>query len=183
MTTKTYDKIARDERKYVAQAGNNEKSNGIVMCVGTAGTGVGLRIGGHARRGGAQVRKRHRRYVPVAMTDEHGTSQTCSVWFSLVVRQKRYKTVKGKEKLVSVNGSSLCLNNQCPRYSPGINTMNRDAEAARCIALGGVSRMIAQRTLPPFISSTSSQSNTAEFSTYHVPRTECAPSVPSNGIQ
>lgn len=76
------------------------------MCVGTAGTGVGLRIGDHARRGGTQVRKRQRRYAPVAMTDEHGTPQTCSVCFSPVVRQKRYEIVKGKEKLVSVNGNS-----------------------------------------------------------------------------
>ena len=46
-----YDKLARDERKFVGG-----KIQG--MCIGMAGTGAGTRIGGHLKYGGAKVRAR-----------------------------------------------------------------------------------------------------------------------------
>ncbi|CAO3569992.1 unnamed protein product [Mortierella alpina] len=49
-----------------------------VLFIGDAGTGVGSRIKGHARRGGGKMRSRHRRYCPVAITDEFRTSKTCA---------------------------------------------------------------------------------------------------------
>ncbi|KAM3578673.1 hypothetical protein VKS41_008873 [Umbelopsis sp. WA50703] len=57
----------------------------VVLCIGQAGTGVGSRIDGHLRYGVSQLRRRHRRYAMVAMTNEHNSSQACSVCMSPVV--------------------------------------------------------------------------------------------------
>lgn len=180
LTNAAYDRLASLERKFIAadhETGRKQK-NRIVMCIGREGTGVGLRVSGHTRRGGSQLRRRHRRYATIAMTDEHGTSQTCSSCFSQVIRPKAYKYIKDTWKLVSVNGNSLCLNRKCPRYKTGHNTMNRDVEAAKCIALAVISRMVSGATLPPFTSK-SSQCNTADFPYYHEPRLTSAQSVPA----
>ncbi|KAG0168814.1 hypothetical protein DFQ28_008034 [Apophysomyces sp. BC1034] len=42
-----------------------------IMCIGSAGMGIGSRFKGHARRGGQQFRKRHWHYLPVAMSNEY----------------------------------------------------------------------------------------------------------------
>ncbi|KAK3816156.1 MAG: hypothetical protein J3Q66DRAFT_431801 [Benniella sp.] len=46
-----------------------------VLMIGAAGTGVGSRIGGHARRGGGKMRKEHSQSCVVSMTNEYRTSQ------------------------------------------------------------------------------------------------------------
>jgi hypothetical protein len=48
-----------------------------VLIIGTAGTGVRSRIGGHARRGGGKMRKEHSQSCVVSMTNEYKTSQVC----------------------------------------------------------------------------------------------------------
>jgi hypothetical protein len=121
ITSKVYDQKAVKERKYVVQAAKGETEPPI-LCIGTAGTGVGLRIGGHSKRGGTKMRQRHRRYIIVSMTNEHHSSQTCVFCFQQVQRPKTRKLVKGKWKPVSVNGSSLCMNPQCLAYWHGCNT-------------------------------------------------------------
>lgn len=149
ITSKVYDQIAAKERKYVVQAAKGETAPPI-LCIGKAGTGVGLRIGGHTKRGGTKMRQRHRRYTIVSMTNEHRSSQTCVFCFQQVQRPKTRKLVKGKWKSVSVNGSSLCMNPQCLAYRHGCNTRNRDTQAAFAIALAGVSRISTGQTLEPF---------------------------------
>ena len=71
--SKIYDQIAVKERKYVVQAAKGETAPPI-LCIGKAGTGVGLRIRGHTKRGGTKMRQRHRRYTIVSMTNEHRSS-------------------------------------------------------------------------------------------------------------
>lgn len=96
------------------------------------------------------MRRRHRRYAVVAITDEFKSSQTCATCFSALVRPKCLKLIKGAYRRRSTNGSSLCMNRKCQSYLAGRNTRNRDVEAAKCIALAGISRMLTGRTLPPF---------------------------------
>src|ERR1700761_7341704 len=50
-----------------------------IMFIGTGGTCVGSRLGGHERRGGGLIRKQHRAYAVVGLTNEYRTSQSC-VW-------------------------------------------------------------------------------------------------------
>ncbi|KAI8358878.1 hypothetical protein B0O80DRAFT_257872 [Mortierella sp. GBAus27b] len=45
--------------------------------IGTEGTGVGLRIKGHEKRGGTNSRKRHRQRCIVGMTNEYRTFKVC----------------------------------------------------------------------------------------------------------
>jgi hypothetical protein len=59
ITSKLYDQMAAKERKYVVQAAKGETAPPI-LCVGTAVTGVGLRIAGHTKRGGQKARQMHR---------------------------------------------------------------------------------------------------------------------------
>ncbi|KAJ2958889.1 hypothetical protein NQZ79_g5568 [Umbelopsis isabellina] len=152
---RAYDRIASKERRFIAGHSKGKKTPCAAMCIGQAGTGVGSRIGGHQRYGGSQLRRRHRRYAVVAMTNEHNSSQTCSVCMSPVVRPQQRIQIKGKWRTRSVNGSSVCFNTNCPSYKSGCNTKNRDVEAAVCIALAGVSTMLSGHTLPPFTRNTS----------------------------
>lgn len=166
--------MASSERKFIANKNcQHKKSSCLVMCIGAAGTGVGSRIKGHLKMGGKQLRRRHRRYGVVAITNEYKSSQTCATCFQQVCRPKG----KIGSKVKSVNGSSVCFNYHCLSYRKGHNTKNRDVEASKCIALAGVSLLLAQ-PMSPF-SVTSSQSETA-LSSYREPRVTSALSVPSN---
>jgi hypothetical protein len=148
-TSQVYDMIAAKERDWVA--GVSQKPRAIpVMVIGIAGTGVGSIIKRHARRGGKQLRRRHRRYTPVVMTDEYKTSQTCIACFGKLVRPNISKMIKGELKPHRCNGSSICFNPQCPSYKSGVNTQNRDTEASVCISIAGVSQMYTKNRLPPF---------------------------------
>ncbi|KAF9919554.1 hypothetical protein BGZ65_012037, partial [Modicella reniformis] len=61
-----------------------------IHCIGDAGTGVGLRLKGFARRGGRKFRKEHSRYTMVAVTPEYRTSKTCAFCFS-TLQKARYR--------------------------------------------------------------------------------------------
>jgi hypothetical protein len=86
------------DRKYVVQAAKRETAPSI-LCIGTAGTGVELRIRGHTKRGGTKMRQRHRRYTIVSTTNEYRSSQTCVFCFQQVQRPKTRKLVKGNGSL------------------------------------------------------------------------------------
>ncbi|KAG0262914.1 hypothetical protein DFQ27_002035 [Actinomortierella ambigua] len=47
-----------------------------ILLIGESGTGVGSRIGGHARPGGGKMRAEHVCYGTIGMTDEYRTSKT-----------------------------------------------------------------------------------------------------------
>lgn len=162
---KAYDQFASKERKFVAFSDPNKKnckSNRIIMCIGAAGTGIGSRIRGHAKRGGKQLQKRHRRYVTVAITNEHNSSQTCSTCFHPIAHPEHKIKVNGKMRSKTNNGVSICYNPLCPTYKNGTNSKNRDVEAAACIAIAGMTTMIYGHPLPPFAVNTS-QSKTGEL--------------------
>jgi hypothetical protein len=170
----TYDAMASEERRFIGDASISETSRRIVMCIGTAGICSGSRIKGHLRYRGKKLRKCHRKYATIAMTDEYKSSQTCSACFSQIVHPKRPVNVTK-----SVNGSSLCLNSECPTYKFGVNTRNRDVEAAKCIALAGMTAILYSQTLPPF-----SRLNNSQYQTvFRMPRVKSAQPVPvSTGV-
>jgi hypothetical protein len=104
--------------------------------IGSAGTGVGSRIKGHAKLGGKQLGKRHRRYTTVGITNEYHTSQTCSQCLSPIIHLIATKIIKGKTKMLTNQGTSLCLNIHCPPYKLGRNSCNRDISGRRVHRLG-----------------------------------------------
>ena len=137
----------------------------LVMGIGICGTGVGSRIKGHLRLGGGQMRRRHRRYEVVSMTDEYRTSQTCATCFGQMVRPAQLKTVNGKSKRVICNCGSICMNSSCPSYQTGTNTRNRDVEAAKCIAIASTCQILKGSRPLPLAKNKISQFNT-EASTF-----------------
>jgi hypothetical protein len=146
------DQMASAERRFVSGRAKADAIAPIttIMCIGIAGTCEGSRLKGHARRGGKQFRKRHRRYVSIGMTNEYLTSQTCSTCFNPIMHPQVRKIVSGKWKSVKSNGTSLCVNPLCPTYKAGRNTSNRDVQAAHCIAIAGASRLLTGQTLACF---------------------------------
>ncbi|KAG9323447.1 hypothetical protein KVV02_008847 [Mortierella alpina] len=52
-----------------------------IMIIGDKGTGVGSRIGGHARRGGTNMHKNHKRFCTVAIHDEFRFAPSATVRF------------------------------------------------------------------------------------------------------
>jgi hypothetical protein len=174
--------MASEERRFISDASISETRRRIVMCIGTAGICSGSRIKGHLRYGGKKLRKCHRKYATIAMTDEYKSSQTCSACFSQIVHPKRPVNVNGKLRTKSVNGSSLCLNSECPTYKFGVNTRNRDVEAAKCIALAGMTTILYSQTLPTFSRHNNSQYQTV-FKPNRMPRVKSAQPVPvSTGV-
>jgi len=150
-TEKILDGLASSERRFLSQRLSSESPpNTVILCIGTAGTGVGSRIKGHARRGGGKLRKRHGRYVPVAMTNGFRTSQTCSTCFSPIIHPMKRKLVKDTWNKVSNKGTSVCINPQCPRYQAGMSSQNRDKQAAECISMSGSSLLLTGKTLGCF---------------------------------
>jgi hypothetical protein len=123
-----------------------------VLLIGSAGTGVGSRIGGHARRGGGKMREQHRRYCTVGMTNEYRSSKTCVFCFQPVQLARSRRLVSGKVKVVKVHGAVECVNPACPSFKCGYTTKPRDPHAALCIAIAGASNLLSpsRTTLPPF---------------------------------
>ncbi|CAO3572960.1 unnamed protein product [Mortierella alpina] len=125
-----------------------------VLFIGDAGTGVGSRIKGHARRGGGKMRSAHRRYCPVAITDELRTSKTCA-YCQTQVRLARSKRVDKEKKLiktVNVNGAIECYNPDCVSVVCGYVIKLHDPHAAVNIALAGASPHLdsSRCALPPY---------------------------------
>ena len=126
----------------------NEKApDTVIVCLGTSGTGIDSRLKGHARLDGEQIRKRHRCYLPVAMTNECISSQTCSTCFNPITHPR---VIHGRWKTVLNNGPSLCMNSACPSYRDGKNTRNHDVEGAECIAIAAASRLLTGSTIACF---------------------------------
>lgn len=124
-----------------------------VMLIGTAGTGVGSRIGGHARRGGGMLRKQHIQYSTIGMTNEYRSSQTCIFCFQQIQLARSRRLVGGKVKSVKVRGAVECVNPSCVSFKCSYTIKSRDPHSAVCIAVAGASNLISlqpRETLPPF---------------------------------
>lgn len=123
-----------------------------VMLIGTAGTGVGSRIGGHSRRGGGKMRKQHIQYCTIGMTNEYRSSQTCIFCFQQIQLARSQRVVGGRAKLVKVHGAIECTNSSCPSFKSGYTIKPRDPHSATCIAVAGASNLMSARrkTLQPF---------------------------------
>ncbi|KAF9942579.1 hypothetical protein BGZ70_006116, partial [Mortierella alpina] len=76
-----------------------------VMIIGDKGTGVGSRIGGHARRGGSKMRRNHRRYCTVVIHDEFRTSKTCTYCHGAVVLARSRRIKNGQVVFRTINGT------------------------------------------------------------------------------
>ncbi|KAI8353523.1 hypothetical protein B0O80DRAFT_369618, partial [Mortierella sp. GBAus27b] len=111
--------------------------------IGDAGTGVGTRIKGFARRGGRKLRREHSRYTVVAVTPEFRTSKTCAYCFCTLQRAKSRRLKNGSIQEIAINGALVCINSQCPTFLHGHNTSNRDQHAAFNIGLVGASIMLS----------------------------------------
>jgi hypothetical protein len=122
-----------------------------VMFIGAAGTGVGGRIKGHARRGGKKMRREHSRYCPVAVTDEF-TSKVCVTCFQRLQYARSRRIVKGVVKTIRVKGSQECVNPECESFRRGHTIKARDVNSAAAIAIAGASTLLHpdRKRLPPF---------------------------------
>ncbi|KAF9355572.1 hypothetical protein BGX26_006383 [Mortierella sp. AD094] len=85
-----------------------------VMFIGTAGTCVGSRIKGHARRGSSKLRKEHGKNCVVAMTDEFLTSKICVYCYQQTRLAQAKRTINGVTKTVHVNGAAQCYKSVVP---------------------------------------------------------------------
>ena len=121
-----------------------------VFLYGAAGTGVGSRIGGHARRGGKKVRQEHMQHAVVALTNEWRTSQTCATCFSQLGLARGRRIIRGKVKSLRLHGAVHCTNRGCPLVRRGWTIQPRDTNAALCIGISGTSRLFFSQPLPPF---------------------------------
>lgn len=119
-----------------------------VMITGNAGTGVGSRIAGHARRGGKKLRHEHQQHCVVALTDEYRTSQVCIYCFHQVQMARSRRLINGEIKTVRVHGALECINPACPSFQEGYTIKPRDPHAAVAIALAGISALSNPQRIP-----------------------------------
>lgn len=117
---------------------------------GAAGTGVGTRIKGTARRGGRKMREQHMRYGVVGMTNEYRSSQTCAWCFQQLRPARARREVNGQPQIVRLHGALECTNPLCVSVLEGHTIKSRDHNAALCIALAGGSTVLDHTTLEPF---------------------------------
>lgn len=128
------------------------KKVATVDLYGAAGTAVGSRIKGHAKRGGSKLTQQHRRHGPVAHTNENRTSRVCSCCFVPVSLSRASRFKDGNIKTIRLNGSVDCKNPLCPRRRAGRGSVERDVNAANNIAIPGASILLSadHKTLPPY---------------------------------
>ena len=140
-----------------------------VMFIGAAGTGVGSRIGGHNRRGGAKLRKEHSRYCPVAVTDEFNTSKLCVECYQRLQYAKSSRIVKGTIQTVRVKGAQECVNPDCESVRRGHTIRARDTNSAAAIAIAGASTILhpEKKRLPPFSRDLPLPTTTTSSTTLH----------------
>jgi hypothetical protein len=114
-----------------------------VAFIGAAGTGVGSRLKGHFRLGGARIREQHRQYGTVVITDEHMSSQRCCFCFKKTrpARSRRIVDSDGTQKMINLNGAKDCCNPLCPAFKIGYVTRPRDTQACVCIGTAGFSAL------------------------------------------
>lgn len=130
--------VERKEFKYSEICPLELPKESPIMMIGNQGTGVGLRISGHSRRGGGKMRRIHSRNAIIGMTDENLTSKTCVFCYKRLQQAYSRRIKDGKEKLVKVNGAVECTNTKCPSFQHGCSIKGRDANAAVAIALAGL---------------------------------------------
>jgi hypothetical protein len=109
--------------------------------IGDAGTGVGSRLKGHARRGGGKIREQHRQHGTVVMTNEFMTSKTCPFCFCRTKLARSRRLIDNQVKTVNVNGALECCNPACPAFKVGYTVRPRDGQAAVNIAIAGFSAL------------------------------------------
>jgi hypothetical protein len=145
MNKNVQDRIASKERRFISDREKPLKTppKTVIMCIGMVRTGVWSRIKGHAKRSGGQFR----RVVPVAMTNEFMSSQTCCYCFNTIDHPNKRKLNRRQYKIAANNGTSICINPKCPSYQAGKNCQNRDVQASKCIAIAAASRLLTGRTL------------------------------------
>lgn len=110
-----------------------------LLLIGDAGSGVGLRLKGHLKRGGRDLRKEHRRYSLVAFVDEHKTSQLCVLCLSTLRPATAVRITNNGPRKVHVNGAKKCWNPLRPGRQCGYTVRGRDQQAAFAIALSALS--------------------------------------------
>lgn len=124
-----------------------------IMYIGTGGTCVGSRWGGHERRGGGLLRKEHRGYAAIGLTNEYRTSQAC-VWCFEQVRlaKARRKDKDGNLKIIRIHGATECTNPACPSFGCGYTIRGRDTHSAVAIQIAGASLQLSPQrtTIEPF---------------------------------
>jgi len=123
-----------------------------IMLTGTAGTCVGSRLKGHARRGGGKLRGEHQRYAVVGMTNEFCTSKTCVYCYSRIRQAKTRRLVNGEMKTIRLNGAVECIEPSCPSRKGRHTISSRDPHAAAAIAIAGASNLLSpeRQTITPF---------------------------------
>ena len=130
---------------YPNQCPKNKPDNVTVIAYGSAGSGVGSRIGGHLRWGGNWMREELlRQGLVVALTDEYCTTKTCVYCFERLRLQKSRRLVGTEIKTKTVHGSVVCVNPQCPAVQAGYATRPRDTNAAVGILLSAASVMLKE---------------------------------------
>ncbi|KAG9320341.1 hypothetical protein KVV02_004252, partial [Mortierella alpina] len=117
-----------------------------IMAYGTAGSGIGARIGGYLKWGGKWLRHQLLRLdMVVALTDEYNTSQVCVHCFNKL-QLARSSRLSGTEiKSVRIHGSVICTNTSYVAVQCSYATRPRDSNAAIGILISYSS--IAMRNL------------------------------------
>ncbi|KAI8345659.1 hypothetical protein B0O80DRAFT_472500 [Mortierella sp. GBAus27b] len=160
-TKRAWSKIAAHERSIIknheqvtSPPPTDPRSRNVIpiMLTGTAGTCIGSRIKGSAKRGGGKLREEHRKHAIVGMTNEYCSSKTCIFCFARTRLAKATRTINGGTKTRRLNGSVECYNPGCPSRSVRYTIKARDPHAAAAIALAGASCLLSpnHRTISPF---------------------------------
>lgn len=143
---KYIDNLCSMERKYAAF----DKKTNPIMFIGDRGYGFGSPIKGHLRCGGHWKPIVHSRYTSICITNEHNTSQTCLFCFSKTSHPFRKTTLNGKTIIKSVNGTSMCYNQDCISVRNGHSHKGRDALSALAIGLTGLASLLLGTPFPAF---------------------------------
>ncbi|KAI8887460.1 hypothetical protein K501DRAFT_306793, partial [Backusella circina FSU 941] len=102
-----------------------------------------------------ETKKKHRYYPPVAITNEHNTSQTCIYCYKKLSHPYKVMGKNEKKKIQTVNGTFQCENTNCVSFKSNKASRNRDQLSSMAIGLAGCSRLLFGATIPVF-----DQSNT-----------------------
>jgi len=121
-----------------------------ILLIGDAGTCVGSRLRGHARRGGSKMRREHQKYTAVAVVDEYRSSKVCLYCRKPVSLARAKRIVNGSAKTVRIHGATECTNSQCTARRVHYTIRPRDAQAAAVIGLSGSACLFYGRTFPEF---------------------------------
>ncbi|KAF9578121.1 hypothetical protein BGW38_006245, partial [Lunasporangiospora selenospora] len=137
---------------HLRQFPKEDKKRIPVLLISNAGTGVGSRIGGHARRGGGKMRRECMLHCTVGITSEYRTSRTCIFCFQETRLARARRIIQGVVKVVRVNGVIECVNPKCLSLKCGDSIRPQDAHSAVVIAIVGASNLFSptRTTLPLF---------------------------------